>query len=76
MNWENAMRRDLIVDEPRRVRDELVKKYGGLDGWIDHLQELQKTRGRQLQEQSGKEGKALNHRTRKQRSRWRSVGSA
>ena len=37
---------DVIVDEVRRVRDELVKKYGGLDGWIQHLQAMDRERGR------------------------------
>jgi hypothetical protein len=37
---------DPNVDEVRRVRDELVKKYGGLDGWIKHLQSLKRTRER------------------------------
>ena len=40
------MSRDVIVDEVRRVRDELVKRYGGLDGWIDHLQEMDRERTR------------------------------
>ena len=34
------MSKDLIVEEVRRVRDQLVKKYGGLDGWIRHLQAM------------------------------------
>ena len=38
------MRRDVIVDEVRRVRAELVKRYGGLDGWIDHLQAMDQIR--------------------------------
>jgi len=38
------MKTDLIVDEGRRVRDELVKKYGGLEGWIDHLQAMDRAR--------------------------------
>lgn len=40
------MKADPIVDEGRRVREELVKKYGGLDGWIDHLQDMDKARVR------------------------------
>ena len=38
------MSRDVIVDEVRRVREELVKRYGGLDGWIDHLQAMDRAR--------------------------------
>ena len=35
---------DVIVDEVRRVREELVKRYGGLDGWIEHLQAMDRER--------------------------------
>ena len=38
------MSRDVIVDESRRVRDALVKKHGGLEGWIDHLQQMDRAR--------------------------------
>jgi hypothetical protein len=38
------MIKDLIVEEARRVQAELIKKYGGLDGWIDHLQEMDRQR--------------------------------
>jgi len=34
------------VDELRRVRHELVKRYGGLDGWIQHLQAMDRERRR------------------------------
>ena len=40
------MSHDVIVDEVRRVRDELVKRHGGLDGWIRHLQAMERKRGR------------------------------
>jgi hypothetical protein len=40
------MRHDVIVDEVRRVREELVRKYGGLDGWIQHLQAMDRERAR------------------------------
>jgi hypothetical protein len=40
------MRRDVIVDEVRRIRDELVKHYGGLGGWIEHLQGMDRDRAR------------------------------
>ena len=45
---------DPIVDEVRRVRDELVKKYGGLDGWIDHLQTLDQARARRTKKSVAK----------------------
>jgi hypothetical protein len=38
------MKADPIVEEVRRVRDELVKRYGGLDGWITHLQGIDRRR--------------------------------
>jgi hypothetical protein len=38
------MSRDVNVDEVRRVRDVLVKRYRGLDGWIVHLQAMDRAR--------------------------------
>ncbi len=38
------MSTDVNVDKVRRVRDELVKRYGGLDGWIRHLQAMDRDR--------------------------------
>lgn len=40
------MSEDVIVDEVRRVREELIKRYGGLDGWIEHLQQMDRERAR------------------------------
>ena len=40
------MRGDVVVDEVRRIRDKLVKRYGGLDGWIEHLQAMDRDRAR------------------------------
>ncbi len=45
---------DVIVDEVRRVRDRLVKRYGGLDGWIEHLQEMDRERARKAKQGSEK----------------------
>lgn len=36
MTWD-----DPIVEEVRRIRTELWKKYGGLEGYFKHLVELQ-----------------------------------
>lgn len=33
---------DPLIDDVRRVRESLVRKYGGLRGWAEHLRELQK----------------------------------
>ena len=43
---EKPVNNDVIVEEVRRVRQELIKKYGGLDGWIQHLQAMDRERGR------------------------------
>jgi hypothetical protein len=43
---ERLMRGDVIVDDIRRVRDDLVKRHGGLDGWIQHLQAMDRERAR------------------------------
>ena len=48
------MSRDVIVDEVRRVRDALVKRHGGLDGWIAHLQAMDRERRRKVQRGTGK----------------------
>jgi len=32
---------DPLIDDVRRVRESLVRKYGGLRGWAEHLRELQ-----------------------------------
>ena len=45
---------DPIVEEVRRVRDELVKTYGGLDGWIDHLQTMDQARARKAKKRGAK----------------------
>ena len=55
-NVEEArfMSADVIVDQVRRVRDELVKRYGGLDGWIDHLQAMDRERAGKMQRPTAK----------------------
>jgi len=65
------MSRDPIVDEVRRVRDELVKQYGGLDGWIDHLQTMDQARARKATKRTAKvtSSPANDRRKRKPRGR-------
>jgi hypothetical protein len=46
------MKRDVIVDEVRRVRNELVKRYGGLDAWIAHLQAMDRERARKKKQRT------------------------
>ena len=29
---------DVIVEEIRRIRDELIKRYGGIEGYFKHCQ--------------------------------------
>jgi hypothetical protein len=65
---------DVIVDEVRRVRDELVKRYGGLDGWIEHLQAMDRDRARKAKQRTGKKPasngrKSRNRPARSRRSR-------
>lgn len=40
------MKQDVIVDEVRGVRQKLIEKHGGLDGWIEHLQQMDRQRAR------------------------------
>ena len=35
---------DVIVDQVRRVREELIIRYGGIDGYFKHCQEQDKAR--------------------------------
>ncbi len=37
---------DPIVEEVRRVREELIRQYGGLDGYLKHCQEQDRQRTR------------------------------
>jgi transcription-repair coupling factor (superfamily II helicase) len=36
--------KDPIVDEVRRVREELIQRYGGIDGYFKHLQAMDRAR--------------------------------
>lgn len=35
------MHDDPIVEEIHKIREQLLKEYGGLDGYVAHLQEVQ-----------------------------------
>lgn len=69
---------DVIVDEVRRVRDQLVKRYGGLEGWIEHLQSMDRQRAGKSPAASAKRAadKTRNRRKRPARARNRRAGSA
>jgi hypothetical protein len=45
---------DPIVDEVRRVREELIERYGGLHGYIKHLQTMDRERARKMKQRSAK----------------------
>ena len=63
------MSHDVSVDEVRRIRHELVKKYGGLDGWIQHLQAIDRERARKSYQRTvGKRGAQAGARRRRRAS--------
>ena len=45
---------DPIVDEVRRVREELINRYGGLHGYIKHLQAMDRARARKAKQRTVK----------------------
>ena len=46
MSSRSARLPDPLVDEVRSRRQALVRRYGGLKGWVKHLQELEQRGGR------------------------------
>ncbi len=36
--------KDAIVDPIRRIREELIKRYGGIDGYFEHCQAQERAR--------------------------------
>ena len=36
------MMKDVIVEEVRRVRAELIERHGGIDGYVKHCQEQER----------------------------------
>ena len=62
---------DPNVEEVRRVREELIKQHGGLDGYIKHLQAMDRERLRkrkQNRSQGPKVRAAKNGRTKRRRT--------
>jgi len=45
---------DPILDEIRRVREELVKKHGGIKGYLAYIEKLDRARRRREQAKKGK----------------------
>lgn len=46
--------KDVIVDEVRKVREELIQRYGGIDGYFKHCQAQDRARNRRAKVQAGK----------------------
>jgi hypothetical protein len=45
---------DPILDEIWRVREELIKKHGGLDGYFAYIQKLDRAHHKRRRRQTGK----------------------
>jgi hypothetical protein len=45
---------DTILEEIRRVREELIKRHGGLDGYLDFIQKLDCARRQRGRKSRGK----------------------
>jgi len=43
------MKEDVIVAEVRRVREKLIKQYGGFEGYMDHIQEMDAIRLKKME---------------------------
>lgn len=52
---------DPILDEIWRVREELLKRYGGVDGYFKHLQAMDCARLRKAKAQRRKQAKKPGH---------------
>lgn len=48
------MKEDVIVAEVRRVREKLLKQYGGFEGYMDHIQELDAIRLKKIESREAK----------------------
>jgi hypothetical protein len=40
---------DMIVEEVRRIREELIARYGGIEGYFKHCQDQERSRTRRSQ---------------------------
>lgn len=47
--------KDVIVDEVRRVREELIEQFGGIDGYFKHCQTQDRARLKRLKSRRRKE---------------------
>ena len=48
---------DPILEEIWRVRQELLKKYGGVDGYFQHIQKLDRARRKARRQKAKKTGR-------------------
>lgn len=60
-----------LVDESvvkvHKVREKLIAKYGGLDGWIDHLQAMGKKRAKKNAKRSAASTKTTRRKPKRKR---------
>jgi hypothetical protein len=65
--------RDVIVEEVRRVREELIKSFGGINGYFQHCQSLDRASAgrrkprKRKQPLSGSRKSTTHHRPKKRR---------
>ena len=45
---DDAPYRDPLLEQVRQTRQDLVRKHGGLRGWVEYLQQLQRQSGAKL----------------------------
>lgn len=46
---------DIIVDQIRRVREELIERYGGIDGYFKHCQAQERAAAARRKSRRGKQ---------------------
>lgn len=54
---------DDIVDEVRRVREELIERHGGIDGYFKYCQQQDRARARRLKSPARKRTKKVRSQT-------------
>lgn len=59
---------DIIVDEVRRVREELIEQYGGIDGYFKHCQQQDRVCARRLKSKRRKQAARKGRKTSRTRS--------
>jgi hypothetical protein len=59
--------KDVIVDEVRRVREELIDRYGGIDGYFKHCQAQERTQATRRKSRRAKQATRAGRKTSKAR---------